>query len=107
MHDGRDSGPQGMQSINWRRFAILGSGVITGVAVIRLAADQIGVPRGTPASAAVAALSNFLMYLALGLAAPSVVSGIRPRPLRQRLMVLVPLGLLCAWINYLIATSDM
>jgi hypothetical protein len=99
---GAGQGPDGnrVQSINWRRFAIMGSGVITGVAVIRLIADAAGVPRGSAASAAVASVSNFLMYLALGLSAPYVITGMPKRPLLRRLLVLAPIAAVFAGINF-------
>jgi hypothetical protein len=99
---GAGQGPTGggVQSINWRRFAVLGSAVITGVAVIRLIADAAGVPRGTTASAVVASASNFLMYLTLGLSAPYVIRGLPRRPLARRALVLVPIAAVFAVINF-------
>jgi hypothetical protein len=90
----------GRQTLNWRRFAVLASAVITGVAVIRLIADAAGVPRGSAASAAVASVSNFLMYLALGLSAPYVITGMPKRPLLRRLLVLAPIAAVFAGINF-------
>lgn len=99
---GAGQGPErnGAQSIDWRRFAVLGSAVITGVAVIRLVADAAGIPRGSTASAAVASLSNFLMYLTLGLSAPYVITGMPKRPLVRRLLVLAPIAAVFAVINF-------
>ena len=88
------------QTIDWRRFALLGSGVITGAAVIRLIADAVGIPRGTAASAVVASVSNFLMYITLGLGAPYVVRGMPKRPVGRRLVILAPIALIAAVINF-------
>jgi len=104
--EGREPKHRGLRSVNWRRFAVLFSGVITGSAVIRLAADGAGIPRGTTGSAVVSALSNFAIILAIGMATPYIVSGIRPLPLWRRLIVLVPLASVYALFNFwLLRTS--
>jgi len=104
--EGRDPNHRGLRSVNWRRFAVLFSAVITGSAVIRLAADAAGIPRGTTGSAVVSALSNFAIILAIGIAMPSIVTGIRPLPLWRRLIVLVPLASVYALFNFwLLRTS--
>ena len=95
----------GHQSINWRRFAVLASGVITGMAAIRLVADAVGVPRGSTTSAAVSSVSNFMMYLTLGLAAPYVVAGVRKRSVWRRLAVLLPIATIAAVMNFWILTD--
>ena len=98
--DGREPEGRRGQTIDWRRFAVLASGVITGAAVVRLIADAVGVPRGTTASAVVASVSNFLMYITLGLSAPYVVRGMPKRPLARRLVILAPIALIAAVINF-------
>lgn len=107
MQDGQEPGSNQEMVINWRRFALLGSGVITGVVVIRLLADQIGIPRGTRASVLVSSVSSFLMYLTFGLATPHVLTGFKPQPLGRRLRVLVPVALVGAIINYVVLLDDL
>ncbi len=96
----RDSNRSGSYSVNWRRFAVLASGLITTMAAIRIVADAAGVPRGTMASAAVSSFSNFVMYLTLGLATPYVVSGVQKRSLWRRLVLLMPVAAIAASINF-------
>lgn len=100
-------GPQGIQSVNWRRFAVLASAIITTMAVIRLLADAAGVPRGTVASAVVGAISNFIMYMALGLATPYVLTGVPKRPVWRRLVVLVPIATVGAVMNFLVVSDAL
>jgi len=105
--DGREPDQRGVQTVNWRRFAVLLSGVVTGIALIRLAADAAGIARGTTGSVVVSALSNFAICLAIGIATPYVVTGVRPRPLWRRLMVLLPLAGVYALYNFWTLQSSL
>ena len=78
--DGQEPERSGAPSVNWRRFAALFSGVITGVALIRLAADAAGIARGTTGSVVVSALSNFEIILAIGIATPTYLYGCTEAP---------------------------
>jgi hypothetical protein len=105
--DGREPERRGVQSVNWRRFAMLFSGVITGIALIRLAADAAGIARGTTGSAVVSALSNFAIIFAIALATPYIVTGVRPRPLWRRLVVALPIAGVYALFNFWLLQSSL
>lgn len=93
---------QGQPRILWKRFAVLASGVVTFVSVVRLVADAAGVERATTASAAVSAASMFVVVLAIGLFAPSVLSDSASLPLRswRRRRVLLAFSLMYALFNF-------
>ena len=105
--DGQEPERRGAPSVKWRRFALLFSGVITGVALIRLAADAAGIARGTTGSVVVSALSNFAIILAIGIATPLVVTGVRKRPIWRRLMVLLPFAGVYALFNFWLLRASM
>lgn len=94
--------PQGQPRLHWKRFAVLASGVVTFVSVVRLVADAAGVERATTASAAVSAASMFVVTLAIGLFAPRVLSDSASRPLLswRRLRLLGAFSLLYAAFNF-------
>ena len=59
---------------------------------MRLAADAAGIVRAMAGSAVVSPLWNFTIILAIGIATPCIVTGVRPRPVWRRLLLLLPVS---------------
>lgn len=98
--------PQGQPRIRWKRFALLASGVVTFVSVVRLAADAAGVQRGTVASSSVSAVSMFVVMFAIGTFAPRVMYDAWPLPTwrRLRISLVFSLGYAVCFFVFLIST---